>query len=96
MENKKELISLNSKLYSSLSLEELEERTELGCWTYCMVNWITCGGDYTPCTSYTCQGLTCVSDTGGECSSDIIGTCDDGSSGCVYNFSCPEYFPAPE
>lgn len=39
MKEKKDLINLNDELLNSTSLEELEERLELGCWT-------ACGGSY--------------------------------------------------
>ena len=31
----KDLINLNSKVLNEASIEELEERLELGCWTHC-------------------------------------------------------------
>jgi hypothetical protein len=79
MENKKELVSLNSKLYSSLSLEELEERMELGCWyNACGCDGMcncdgqsggtTCGGANVPVTCSTQCGANvpvCGYNTGG-------------------------------
>ena len=92
MKNKKDLISLNSKLYSSLSLEELEERTELGCWTYCMVDWLTKNGENSTTPSPT-QPPAQNPTPGGTCYGDS--TCWYDSTLCVYDNGCvADYFPA--
>jgi hypothetical protein len=71
MKNKKDLVSLNSKLYASLSLEELEERTELICWSNAPspCNDAVCTADcgaYTPCNEYYSEP-GCPTDCGSNC-----------------------------
>ena len=35
MKSKDEITPLNHELYSDLSIDELEERLEMGCWVQC-------------------------------------------------------------
>ncbi len=70
--NKKEIVSLNPQLYKDLSIEELEERLEMGCYiNSCDVNC----GSYSACEVDVC-GADCNL-CGGNCSClGDIGICN--------------------
>ena len=53
-DKKKEIISLNPELHSDLSITELEERLEMGCYID------TCGVDGDTCVGYVDTGGGCV------------------------------------
>jgi hypothetical protein len=50
-----EIVPLNRELYSDLSIDELEQRLELGCWIWLCV----CGG-YNECDTQGCVAQVCV------------------------------------
>ncbi len=74
--NKKEIVSLNPQLYKDLSIEELEERLEMGCYINscgdnCGTN-STCTTDICAADCNLCGGnCTCLGDIG-ICNVDVF------------------------
>ena len=71
VQEKKEIVSLNPELYSDLSIEELEERLEMGCYINvcgcddnscsCNVDVSVCNCDAnTGCNTLVCGALLCL------------------------------------
>jgi hypothetical protein len=58
-----EIVPLNRELYSDLSIDELEQRLELGCWI-----WICYCQYYNECDTQGCVAQFCLVQGGGSCS----------------------------